>query len=130
MSGDEYKNIKFTLEDGIAHLILARHDIRNAYSERDFTDEILDALAQVQVHPKARVLVISAEGSAFSAGGNIKDMKKSTFKRFISIDNFDLHLKLHRADCLASHGDLSLLNFTNNKIEELSNTPMHLPYPH
>ena len=56
--------------------------------------------------------------------GNIKDMKKSTFKRFISIDNFDLHLKLHRADCLASHGDLSLLNFTNNKIEELSNEPI------
>ena len=30
----------------------------------------------------------------------------------------------HRADCLASHGDLSLLNFTNNKIEELSNEPI------
>jgi len=56
--------------------------------------------------------------------GNIKDMKKSTFKRFISIDNFDLHLKLHKADCLASHGDLSLLDFTNNKIEELSNEPI------
>ena len=76
MSGDEYKNIKFTLENGIAHLILARHDIRNAYSERDFTDEILDVLTKVQVHPKARVLVMSAEGSAFSAGGNIKDMKE------------------------------------------------------
>ena len=76
MSGDQYKNIKFTLENGIAHLILARHDIRNAYSERDFTDEILDALGKVQVHPKARVLVMSAEGSAFSAGGNIKDMKE------------------------------------------------------
>ena len=76
MSGDQYKNIKFTLENGIAHLILARHDIRNAYSERDFTDEILDALAKVQVNPKSRVLVMSAEGSAFSAGGNIKDMKE------------------------------------------------------
>ena len=76
MSGDEYKNIKFRLENGIAHLILARHDIRNAYSERDFTDEILDVLAKVQVHPHARVLVMSAEGTAFSAGGNIKDMKE------------------------------------------------------
>ena len=56
--------------------------------------------------------------------GNVKDMKKSTFKRFISIDNFDLHLKLHKADCLASHGDLSLYDFTVNKIEELSNEPI------
>ncbi len=75
MAEDGYKNIKFTLENGIAHMILARHDIRNAYSERDFTDEILDVLAKVQVHPEVRVFVMSAEGTAFSAGGNIKDMK-------------------------------------------------------
>jgi enoyl-CoA hydratase/carnithine racemase len=75
MAKTEYKNIKFTLENGVAHMILARHDIRNAFSERDFTDEILDVLAKVQVHPDVRVLVMSAEGTAFSAGGNIKDMK-------------------------------------------------------
>jgi enoyl-CoA hydratase/carnithine racemase len=75
MAETEYKNIKFTLENGVAHMILARHDIRNAFSERDFTDEILDVLAKVQVHPDVRVLVMSAEGTAFSAGGNIKDMK-------------------------------------------------------
>ena len=75
MAADEYKNIKFSLENGIAHMVLARHDIRNAYSERDFTDEILDVLAKVQVHPDVRVFVMSAEGTAFSAGGNIKDMK-------------------------------------------------------
>jgi len=75
MAETEYKNIKFTLENGVAHMILARHDIRNAFSERDFTDEILDVLARVQVHPDVRVLVMSAEGTAFSAGGNIKDMK-------------------------------------------------------
>tara|TARA_B100001996_G_scaffold366776_1_gene337803 strand:- start:106 stop:1461 length:1356 start_codon:yes stop_codon:yes gene_type:complete len=56
--------------------------------------------------------------------GNIKEMKKSTFKRFISMENFDLHLKLHKADCLASHGDLSLLDFTINKISELKNEPI------
>lgn len=75
MTETEYKNIKFTLKNGVAHIILARHDIRNAFSERDFTDEILDVLTKVQVHPDVRVLVMSAEGTAFSAGGNIKDMK-------------------------------------------------------
>ena len=56
--------------------------------------------------------------------GNIKEMRKSTFKRFISMENFDLHLKLHKADCLASHGDLRLFDFTINKINELSNEPI------
>jgi len=75
MAGTEYKNIKFSIEDGIAHLILARHDIRNAYSEKDFTDEILDAVDQAQHSKEARVFVLSAEGTAFSAGGNVKDMR-------------------------------------------------------
>ena len=75
MPGEVYKNIKFNIEGGVAHMILARHDIRNAYSERDFTDEILDVLSKVQIHPDVRVFVMSAQGTAFSAGGNIKDMK-------------------------------------------------------
>lgn len=70
-----YANIKFSIENGIAHLVLARDDIRNAYSEQDFTDEIVDALDVAQRSSDARVLVLSAEGSAFSAGGNVKDMR-------------------------------------------------------
>lgn len=70
-----YANIKFSIENGIARLVLARHDIRNAFSEQEFTDEIVDALGKAQLSDEARVLVLSAEGSAFSAGGNIKDMK-------------------------------------------------------
>ena len=31
--------------------------------------------------------------------GNIKNMKKSTFKKFVSMENFNDHLKLHKADC-------------------------------
>jgi enoyl-CoA hydratase/carnithine racemase len=75
MTDGAYRNIKFSQADGVAHLVLARHDIRNAYSEKDFTDEILDVLAKVQVDPEARVFVLSAEGSSFSAGGNVKDMR-------------------------------------------------------
>ena len=63
------------VDKGIAHLVLARHDIRNAYSEKEFTEEIVDALARVQGDRGARVLVLSAEGTSFSAGGNVKDMR-------------------------------------------------------
>ncbi len=70
-----YRNIKFSIDDGIAHLVLARDDIRNAYSEDDFSGEIVSVLDTVQRSSEARVLVLSAEGKAFSAGGNIKDMR-------------------------------------------------------
>ena len=70
-----YRNIEFDIEDGIAHLVLARDDIRNAYSGDDFTGEIVDAITRAQASPDARVLLLSAEGSAFSAGGNVKDMR-------------------------------------------------------
>ena len=56
--------------------------------------------------------------------GNVKQMKKSTFKKFISIDNFEDHLTLHKADCLGSHGDLSLYDYTLERIKELQNEPI------
>ncbi len=70
-----YQHIKFAIEDGIANLVLARDDVRNAFSETAFTNEIVDAVNRAQLSPDARVLVLSAEGSAFSAGGNVKDMR-------------------------------------------------------
>ncbi|MBB44318.1 MAG: enoyl-CoA hydratase [Rhodospirillaceae bacterium] len=75
MNSPDYQNIKFSIKNGIAHLILARHDIRNAFSDTKFTDEILEGLSVAQHSKDVRVLVLSAEGSAFSAGGNIKDMR-------------------------------------------------------
>ena len=72
----DYRHIKFSITDGIAHLVLARDDIRNAFSEHQFTEEIVDAIQAAGQADDARVLVLSAEGSAFSAGGNIKDMKE------------------------------------------------------
>ena len=75
MASTNFENIKFSIKNGIAHLILARHDIRNAYSETKFTDEILDGLSIAQNSKDVRVFVLSAEGTAFSAGGNVKDMR-------------------------------------------------------
>jgi len=56
--------------------------------------------------------------------GNVEQMKKSTFKRFISIDNFEDHLALHKADCLGSHGNLSLYDYTLRRMGELQNEPI------
>jgi len=71
-----YKNIKLSVEDGIAHLILARPDNLNAFSGMDMLDEICDALDRVNGDDAARVLLLSAEGKHFSAGGDLNEMRE------------------------------------------------------
>jgi poly(A) polymerase len=51
------------------------------------------------------------------------EMRVSTLKRFLSLDRFDLHLELHRIDCLASHGKLDAYNFCKEKWEEFKKLP-------
>ena len=50
---------------------------------------------------------------------DVKNMKESTFKRFIRLPKFDEHLELHRIDCLGSHGILDLYHYTREKIADL-----------
>jgi poly(A) polymerase len=45
-------------------------------------------------------------------------MKESTLKRFMRIRDFDQHLALHRADCLASHRNLATYEFIRQKRAE------------
>ncbi|MFH1727763.1 MAG: CCA tRNA nucleotidyltransferase [Pseudomonadota bacterium] len=52
---------------------------------------------------------------------NVKKMKLSTFRKFISLERFDLHLELHRLDCLSSHRKMDNYNFVMEKINELKN---------
>jgi poly(A) polymerase len=48
--------------------------------------------------------------------GDVQKMKKSTFTRFVRIPDFGEHLELHRLDCLSSHADLTLYDFTREKM--------------
>lgn len=50
-------------------------------------------------------------------------MRLSTLKRFLALDRFDLHLALHKIDCMASHGKLDAYNFCKEKLEEFSKLP-------
>ena len=47
-------------------------------------------------------------------------MRPSTLKKFLRQPHFDEHLALHKLDCMASHRDLSALNFCT---EELARQP-------
>ena len=49
-------------------------------------------------------------------------MSQATLKRFLRLPEFDQHLALHRADCLASHGNLATYEFVRKKREEIPPT--------
>jgi poly(A) polymerase len=56
--------------------------------------------------------------------GHVHRMKQSTLKRFLRMPSFDEHLALHRADALASHGDLSTYEFLQEKRSEIPEEAM------
>lgn len=63
-----------TLEDGIATLTFNRDDVRNALTGTDIAEDIVTTIDWINGCPDIAVLVITGAGSAFSSGGNIKDM--------------------------------------------------------
>ncbi len=51
--------------------------------------------------------------------GHVTRMKESTLKKFLRMPSFEEHMALHRADCLASHGNLSTYEFLRQKLAEI-----------
>ncbi len=51
--------------------------------------------------------------------GHVSRMKESTLKKFLRLPGFEEHLALHRADSLASHGNLSTYDFIRAKLAEI-----------
>jgi len=51
--------------------------------------------------------------------GQVTRMKESTLKKFLRLPAFDEHVALHRADCLASHRNLSTYAFVQQKRTEI-----------
>ena len=69
------KYIQFSIESGVATLTLDRAEKRNAL-KRDFIEEILGALDQVQQDEAVRVFVLNAAGSVFCAGMDLGEMQE------------------------------------------------------
>lgn len=63
-----------TLDGRIAVLTLNRHDLRNALTGSHLIDDIVATTEWVNQCDEVSVLMITGAGSAFSAGGNIRDM--------------------------------------------------------
>lgn len=76
-----YSEILFERRGAVACLTLNRPDIRNAITSDAMIGEIVDVCDKAQSDDAVKVLLVTGAGSAFSAGGNVKDMyeKKGMF---------------------------------------------------
>jgi len=69
------KDARLTLEERVAVLTLDRDDLRNALTGTALIDDLVDTLNWANHSPDVSVLIITGNGSAFCAGGNIKEMQ-------------------------------------------------------
>ena len=63
---------------------------------------------------------------------DVRNMKQSTMRRLVAREDFDLHLALHRADCLASHGKVDNYHYClaeRRRLAELDAQQRLLPDP-
>jgi poly(A) polymerase len=58
---------------------------------------------------------------------NVQKMRPARLKRFLRMPDFDLHLELHRLDCLASHGMLDNYEFCRDQLQNLAVEELHPP---
>lgn len=61
---------------GIATITLNRPETRNAISDNDMIEALIDLLGRADRDIGVRVAILTGAGSAFSSGGNIKTMGK------------------------------------------------------
>ena len=70
------KNLLSKLDDrGVYYLTLNRPNVMNAFDE-NLIEELDNVLSDISNNRKIRVLVLTGEGKAFSAGGDLDWMKR------------------------------------------------------
>ncbi len=63
-------------QDGpVVTLTLNRHETRNAISEDEMVEAMVAACDRINADQSVRVAILTGAGSAFSSGGNVKDMR-------------------------------------------------------
>ncbi len=70
----QFSQVLFETSGPIAVLTLNRPDLRNALTDMEMIDEIESVCRAVQQDEAVSVLILTGAGTAFSAGGNVKDM--------------------------------------------------------
>ncbi len=70
------KDAALELDGRVATLTFRRDDMRNALTGTAIADDICTVIEWTHFAPAVSVLILTGDGSAFSAGGNIKAMRE------------------------------------------------------
>jgi poly(A) polymerase len=90
-------------------------------------EEIADDIMQRLKFSRAQretVLALIRQHMVFM---NVQKMRPGRLKRFLRMPDFDLHLELHRLDCIASHGMLDNYEFCRGQLGRLDADALHPP---
>ena len=67
--------VLYEMNGHVVTLTLNRHETRNAISEDEMVEAIVESCDRINADLDVRVAIITGAGSAFSSGGNVKDMR-------------------------------------------------------
>ena len=67
-------NVLLDIKDRIATVTLNDPERRNPITGNDMIEALLEKFAKVQADPEVSVMILTGAGSAFCAGGDIKEM--------------------------------------------------------
>jgi enoyl-CoA hydratase/carnithine racemase len=70
--------VLYELENGIVTLTLNNPSLRNAISDNDMVEALVEALTSADADEATRVVILTGAGTAFSSGGNLKTMRPGT----------------------------------------------------
>jgi len=81
MSQDELSEVLVRREGAIAIVTLNKPEQRNPITDPAMVESLVRRLGEVNRDPQIRAVVLTAEGPAFSAGGNVKRMAQALAQR-------------------------------------------------
>lgn len=67
--------LQYTQEGAVVTLTLNSPDTRNVLTGNSAPQDFVDACARINADPSVRAVILTGAGSAFSAGGDLKDMQ-------------------------------------------------------
>jgi enoyl-CoA hydratase/carnithine racemase len=68
--------LKFEQDGPIVTLTMDQPETRNALTGNDAVSEFVEAAARIVADERVKAVIVTGAGSAFSSGGNVKDMRR------------------------------------------------------
>jgi len=72
----QYQNLGYETKEHVAYLTLNRPERKNALGG-SMRQDIVEAFARAEADPEVRIIILTGAGSAFCAGGDVKEMSRA-----------------------------------------------------